>query len=122
MVQQIIQPMTKRHAKTNLNKTQFATTIRCGSDRYHCSFQVGYKVHPIEHRGINLGLTRPQQVEAKARARMCAKEHVTGYDKYPLNKLATRGRMGFEGRGLQRAWGYEQGQINQLKAYKKGTL
>jgi hypothetical protein len=31
---------------------------------------------------------------------MCAKEHVTSYDKYPLNKLATRGRRGFEGRGL----------------------
>ncbi len=73
---EITQPMTKRCAKTKLNKTQFATTIRCESDRFHCSFQVDYKVHPIGHRGINLGLTTPQQVEAKARVRMCAKGHV----------------------------------------------
>jgi hypothetical protein len=32
---------------------------------------------------------------------MCAKGHVIGYDKYPLNKLATRGRRGFEGRGFE---------------------
>lgn len=71
--------MTKRHVKTNFNKTKFATTIRCGSDRFHCSFQVGYKVHPIGYRGINLGFTTPQQVKAKARAKMCAKGHVTRY-------------------------------------------
>jgi hypothetical protein len=59
----------------NFFKGWFLVAIREVRDKFHCNFQASFKAHPFEYKGVNLGFTTTNQIEAKDRAinRACAK-------------------------------------------------
>jgi hypothetical protein len=71
--------MAKRQAKNSFNKVWFAIIIKDVRYKFHYNFQVGYKVHHIKYKGVNVGFTTLLHIEVKAmvKAGMHAKEHVT---------------------------------------------
>jgi hypothetical protein len=71
--------MAKRQAKVGFNKVWFVNCIKIMRDKFRCNFQVGYKVHHIKYKGVNVSFTTLLHLEVKAmaKARMHAKRHVT---------------------------------------------
>jgi hypothetical protein len=67
--------MAKWQAKVDFNNLWFAIAIKDVRDKFHWNFQVGYKVHHIRYKGVNVGFTKPLHIEVKAmaKARMHAK-------------------------------------------------
>jgi hypothetical protein len=63
------------NGKQKLISTTFAIAIKDVRDKFHWNFQVGYKVHHIRYKGVNVGFTKPLHIEVKtmAKARMHAK-------------------------------------------------
>jgi len=70
--------MAKMQAKVGFNKVWFVISIKIMRDKFHCNFQVGYKVHHIKYKSVNVSFTTQLHIEIKAmvKARMHAKRDV----------------------------------------------
>jgi hypothetical protein len=68
MVEISYQKLVDKHARTNLYFVWFVTTIMDVGNKFHYNFQVGFRVHVLGYKGVNLKVTSIVRKESKVKA------------------------------------------------------